>query len=262
MPSLVSHHVSKLVKLLYIGDSGTGKTGSLTSLVAAGYKVHVLDLDNGVDILAHFVRKQCPDKLGNIDYVTHRDKYKITAAGAMLSGAPKAFVGACTTLDKWEDGTVPAQWGPEHVLVIDSLSALGKAAFEWAKGMNPTSKDPRQWYAQGQKGVEDVIANLTSEDMNTNVIVTSHVQIVELPDGSMKGYANALGKAMGPVLPRYFNNLVQSERVGSGPTAKRVIRTVPSGLVDLKTAAPFKFDKDYPLETGLATVFSKLKETE
>jgi GTPase SAR1 family protein len=37
MTSLAEHHSSHIVKLLYIGDSGTGKTGSLTSLVKGGY---------------------------------------------------------------------------------------------------------------------------------------------------------------------------------------------------------------------------------
>mgnify|MGYP001496439716 CR=1 FL=1 len=50
MTSLADHHASSLVKMLYIGDSGTGKTGSLVSLVDAGYKVHVLDMDNGLDV--------------------------------------------------------------------------------------------------------------------------------------------------------------------------------------------------------------------
>jgi RecA/RadA recombinase len=165
-------------------------------------------------------------------------------------------------LMKWSDGSKPQDWGPDTIFVLDSLSALGRAAFEWAKGMNPTSKDPRQWYGTGQKALEDVLSNLTDAAFNANVIVISHVQLQELPDGSVKGYTNALGKAMGGVIPRYFNTLLLAERSGTGENARRKICTVPTGLVDLKTAAPFKLTKDYDLGTGLATIFEKLKETD
>lgn len=262
MPPLSEHHSSKFVKMIYIGDSGTGKTGSLASLAAAGYQIRILDLDNGVDILAKYVRKECPDKLSAIQYETRRDKYKITPGGAMVDGSPKAFVQAMELLTKWSDGTVPATWGENTIFVLDSLSALGKAAFEWAKGMNPTSKDPRQWYATGQKALEDVLSNITGEAFATNVIIISHVQLQELPDGSIKGYTNALGKAMGAVIPRYFNTLLLAESSGSGESVRRHIRTVPTGMIDLKSSAPFKLDKSYPLGTGLATIFAKLKETD
>lgn len=262
MPSLADHHSSRLVKMIYIGDSGTGKTGSLVSLVTAGYKLRILDLDNGIDVLAKYIKKECPDKIGNVQYETRRDRYKITPGGPMVEGSPKAFVDAMNLLTKWPDGTVPSQWGENTVLVIDSLSALGKAAFEWARGMNPNSKDPRQWYAQGQKGIEDVLANLTGEAFATNVIIISHVQLQELPDGGVKGYTNALGKAMGPVIPRYFNTLLLAESTGSGENVRRKIRTVPTGMIDLKSSAPFKLSKDYDLGTGLATIFAKLKEND
>ena len=40
---LSEHHASRFVKVLYIGDSGTGKTGSLTPLVGAGYNLENLE---------------------------------------------------------------------------------------------------------------------------------------------------------------------------------------------------------------------------
>lgn len=262
MPSLEDHHSSKLVKVLYLGASSSGKTGSLASLVAAGYKLHILDMDNGVDVLAQYVRRDSPEMLKNVDFETRRDKYKFTATGAILDGSPKAFMGAMELLTKWSDGTSPATWGPDHILVLDTLSAMGRAAFDWARGMNPSAKDPRQWYFTGQKAIEDVLNNLTNESFATNVIVISHVQLVDMPDGSTKGYTNALGKALGPVIPRYFNNVILAETQGAGENMKRKIRTIPTGLIDLKTSAPFKMEKSYDLPTGMATIFAKLLETD
>lgn len=258
MPSLEEHQSSDYAKIVYIGDSGTGKTGSLVSLVAAGYKLRILDMDNGLDALVQQVKLHCPDKMKNVSFITLRDKYKGTASGPVVSGTPKAFVEAIKYLDKWEDDTIPADWGPEYILVLDSGSSFGKAALEWAKGMNPGAKDQRQWYGAAQAAVENVIALLTGEAFRANVIVISHIDYRELIEGINKGYANFIGAKTGALVPKYFNTMVMAESVGSGKNTKRRIKTMPTGVVDLKTPVP-TIEAEYPLETGLATLFEKLK---
>ena len=52
MAKLSAHKESKPFKGMIIGDSGSGKTGSLASLAAAGYKLVIMDFDSGLDILA------------------------------------------------------------------------------------------------------------------------------------------------------------------------------------------------------------------
>lgn len=260
MPKLTEHHSGKFTKILYLGDSGTGKTGSLVSLVAAGYKLHVLDFDNGLDVLKEFAKKECPDKLANVDYETVRDQYKAGPTGPMVAGLPKALVNSLKFLNKWSDESVPAEWGPDHILVLDSLTGLGKAAFEWAKGMSPGAKEPRQWYHTAQQAVDNVLSMLTSEAFHANVIVIAHVQFVENQDGSIRGYANTIGKALGPMVPTYFNTMVLAKTSGFGANVKRSIVTVPTSMIDLKNPAPFKVDQELPLGTGLSTLFNKLKE--
>lgn len=259
MPTLDNHQSSSFAKVLYIGDSSTGKTGSLVSLVEAGYKLRILDLDNGLDSLVQFVKRQCPDKLVNVNFETRRDKFKASLAGPIISGQPKAFTDSLALLTKWSDDTIPAEWGEQTIFVLDSLSAFGKSAFEWAKGMNPSAKDPRQWYFMAQGALENTIAMLTSEGFHCNVIVISHVQFKENADGTTKGYANTIGSALGPIIPRYFNTLVLAESTGSGKNVRRKIKTLPTGVVDLKTPVPFKIEGELPLETGLATLFEQLK---
>lgn len=260
MTSLSNHHSGSVVKLIYIGDSGTGKTGSLVSLVEAGYKLRILDLDNGLDSLVSFARRQCSDKLDNVDYETRRDKYKSTPMGPTIAGRPTAFVDSLKLMTKWSDDTDPAEWDDDTVFVLDSLTALGRVAFEWAKGLNPTSKDPRQWFYTAQRACEDVIALLTGEDFNTNVIVVSHITYTELNDGTQKGFPSAIGTALSKHIGKYFNTLILAETKGSGNNVKRTIRMAPTALIDLKNPAPFKFDVAEPLESGLATIFAKLKE--
>lgn len=258
MPSLADHQSGEFVKLGYIGDSGTAKTGSLTSLVCAGYKLRVLDMDNGLDSLKSFVTHECPANLVNVDYETRRDVIRSSKAGPFV-GNPRAFNDAMDLMTKWSDGSDPSQWGSDTIFVLDSLSALGRAAYFHARGMNASAKDPRQWYSAAQAAIEDVIMMLMGAEFRTNVIVISHVRVTENEDGTSKGYMNAIGKALGPILPRYFNTLLLAESVGQGKNVARSIRTVPTARLDLKNPMPFKLEQTLPISTGMATIFNTLK---
>lgn len=261
MPTLDSSYgMGEPIKLMLIGHSGAGKTGALTSLVKEGYKLRIMDLDKGLTALFNHVQQECPDKLGNISYMTFRDKFKATPMGIRVAGAPKAYVNAVQALDKWEDGSDPSEWGQDTVFVLDSLTALGQAAFYWAKQMHPDFKDPRLWYAPAQESVEVVIANLTAEAFKSHVIVISHIDLREQQDKTVKGFASSIGQALGPKLPRYFNTWLLSEPTGSGKSVKRKIKTLPTGLIDLKNPAPMRIEAEYPIETGLATLFRQLRE--
>ncbi len=259
MPSLADHQSNSFTKILLCGDSGSGKSGALTSLVKAGYKLYILDMDNGLDSLKTFVMKECPANIGNIEYRTMRDDYKTGAQGPVVSKA-LAFVQCLKMLDTWKyddtDLGDPAEFGPESIVVLDSLTFLSNAAFDWAKGLNPSAKDPRQWYGAAQEAVENTLALLTSGSFRTNVIVTAHVRYMENDDGSKKGYPNSVGSALGPVIPSYFNNWAQCENKGG----KRNIVTGATSMIDLKNTRPFDMDAKYPIETGLADYFGVLRE--
>jgi len=253
MPTLDNHMSSDYVKLIYIGDSGTGKTGSLASLLKAGYSLRILDMDDGLSSLVGYARAEGCD-LSKVEYETYRDEYKATKVGPAIKGQPKAFVEALTKLTEWSEID-----DPKCFLVMDTLTSFSKAAFEWAKGMNPLAKDPRQWFGTAQKGVEDTIALLSGPQMKMNVIVMSHINYKEVVEGSNKGYVAAVGTALGPHIPKYFDSMILAEASGSGTNVRRKIKTFPTGVIDLKTPSP-KMQPDYPLATGLAEIVALLKE--
>lgn len=259
MPSLDQHKASDFVKLLFIGNSGAGKTGALAPLVKDGYKLRIIDLDAGLDALANHVKAIDPKLLSSITFESFRDKMKMTPTGPAVIGSPKAYVNTLNALEKWPaDGTDPAKWGQDTILVIDSLTNLGRAAFQWARAANPMTKDPRQWYKTAQDLIEDLIANVTSDAFETNVIIISHVEVVET-NGTIKGFASSIGKALGPKIPRFFNTLLLSETSGSGKSVKRQIKTLPTGMIDLKNPAPMKMEATYEIEDGLSRIFKVLK---
>lgn len=261
MPSLADHQSNSFTKMLLEGDSGSGKTGALTSLVAAGYSLRILDMDNGLETLKQYVLQECPDKLGNIEFRTLRDRYKASPSGPIIDGSPKAFVDAIKMLDRWKYDDVdygkPNEWGPEVILVIDSLTFLSDAAFVWAQGLNANAKDPRQWYGNAQDAIEKVLALLTSPNFETNVIVISHIKYIDNPDGSRKGYPTAVGQALSPVIPRYFNSVALCQTSAGG---KRTIQTAATAMIDLKNPKPFEMQPKYNISTGLAEFFGVLRE--
>lgn len=268
MPSLADHQSADYTKCLIIGDSKSGKTGALASLVAEGYKLRILDFDNGLDVLKQYVLRDCPDKIGNIEYRTIRDKRKATPGGSIVE-RPTAFVEGIKMLDRWKykhDGQeidlgVPSTWGPECILVIDSLSRFCDAAFDWAGPMTVgygTAKfDPRAQYKTGQDAIIEAMATLTGESFECNVIVIAHIRYLELPDGTKKGFPQSIGSAIATEIPQYFNSYAMFENNGG----KRTLRTTSTPLIDLANPKPFAMEKSYPIETGLAQFFRVLRES-
>ena len=265
MPSLTKHKSFEYTKLLIEGDSGTGKSGSLASLAGAGYNLRVLDYDNGLESLKQFILHDYPDALDRVDYRTLRDVRRASAAGPIVTA--KAFVAGLKMLDNWKytssDGEdidlgKPAEWGPECILVIDSLTFMSDAAYDWAEplAMNEKGKvDKRQIFGMAQEAIENVLALLTSESFETNVIVMSHIKYLDTPDGNTKAYPTSVGRALSPVIPRYFNTVVQCVTING----RRSFRTKATPLIDLKNPAPFKMKSTFPLGTGLADIFKVLR---
>jgi hypothetical protein len=263
MPSLADHQSNEFTKLLIEGDSGSGKTGALASLVAAGYKLRILDMDNGLDPLKTFVEHTCPQNLGNVEFRTLRDKWKSGPEGPVIAGTPKAFVDTVKMLDRWKydetDLGIPSEWGSDTILVIDSLTFLSDAAWAFREPLAVKGKDgkydQRAIYKDAQDAIESVLAFVTGETFRTNVIVTSHIRYIENLDGTRKGYPTSVGSALGPIIPRYFNSVALCEsRAG-----KRTIQTVATAMIDLKNPKPFEMAKSYPIETGLAEFFGVLR---
>jgi hypothetical protein len=259
MPSLDQHQSTTTTKLLLIGDSGAGKTASLTSLVEAGYKLRILDFDNGLDSLVGQIRRRCSDKARNVSYETLRDKYRGSGTGVVLDGPPKAFVTAMQLLDKWSDGTKPGEWGSDTVLVVDSLTFMSQCAFNYAQYLNPSAKDKRTIFYGAQESIEHTLALLTSESFKPNVIVIAHMTFLNRPDGTTKAFPVAVGQALSPKISPYFNSVALAESTGSGQGLKRVIRTVTTPLIDLKNPASFELAETLPIDSALATFFTTVQ---
>lgn len=261
MPTLDQHQSNEFVKELVIGDSKAGKTGGLVSLVKAGYKLRILDMDNLLDVLKGFIMKECPELIGNVEFRTLRDERVWTPDGPKVT-SPKAYAAAVRMMNHWRYDDIdlgrPAEWGPGCIFVLDSLSRLCDAAYDFREPLTPRSErgtyDARATYGDAQDAVENNIANLTSDGFRTNVIVIGHVVYQTMPDGTVKGFPQGVGQKLSPKIPQYFPTVVLFDKEGG----KRIIRTTPTPLIDLANPKPFEMGNKYPIETGMADIFEVL----
>lgn len=268
MPFLADHQSNTVTKLLLLGDAMSGKTGSLVSLVPH-YNLRILDLDNKLDVLKQYVMKECPHLASKVEYRTLRDKREATALGATIKGPPSAFVNTVKMLSEWKykgpDGVEvnlgrPADWGPDCILIIDSLSRLCDAAYDWQEALTPAGrsgeKDGRAIYGNAQDVVENMIAMLTSDLMNTNVIMICHGSYMDLPDGTQKIFPQGVGQKLSPKIPQYFPNMIRYKNVAG----KRTIQLRSDPMIDLANSAPFAMPEVLSIEDGLAKFFEVLRQ--
>jgi hypothetical protein len=254
----------EFARLMVMGPSGTGKTGSLLPLILDGYRVRVIDMDNGLGWLVNKLKQSHPEFLKNLDFQTFKDKRKMTLGGPMIVGVPNAYTKAITALDKWDDGSSPQTWGDKDILVIDSLTFLGNAAYDWQNALNPpkqgSGQDSRRIYGLAQDAIADVLDAITSPEFRTHVIVMTHVRWTYVVDDKgnrtvVKGGPSSIGEALTDRIGTYFNTMGLVENIGG----KRKITFQSTGLIDLKSEVVNLPPTPLPIETALSTFFKAAK---
>lgn len=269
MPSLATLETSSPVKMLLMGDPGTGKTGALASLAKAGYKLRILDFDNGLQILPKLLAGDSA-AIARVEYETCIDDY-IPMGDQMVPKSTKAATKAMKLLNEWKvtdaSGQTttlgkPSEWGRDTILVIDSLTHLSKAVFNNVLSMNGRlGKQAFQSdWGEAIRVVESIIQALYGNTIKCNVIILAHItyQGTEINDADIRGYPMSLGNKLPAMMGSYFNVVCQVQTKGSGANLRRTIQTVSSGKVDLKTSDPKKVPAELPQDTGLADLFKIL----
>jgi hypothetical protein len=115
--------------------------------------------------------------------------------------------------------------------------------------------DGRAAFFDTQRVVEMVLANLTSERFETNVIVICHGVYQDLPDGTTKVFPSGIGQKLSPKIPSYFPVYVRYKNSGG----KREIQVKSDSMIDLAMPRYQAFTGPLPIETGLATIFETLR---
>lgn len=286
MTKITDHQSQNTTKLLLIGDSGTGKTGALASLAAAGYHLRIIDVDNGLDVLKNYVTdpqskyvQQAPGCADNVDFVTLTDKMK-NINGKLVPVNATVWQSAMKHLIDWPGIGPVANWTAQDILVIDSLSMLSTAALNFHLQMNGflgkprTSREVMRDIGVAQNLIRDFLQLIFDASLKCNVILTSHITLVTELGGSPKkegdeepdpfsGYPSAIGRALSPHIPRWFNNMLITKTSGMGAGTRRKIYTTPQNvsgaIINSKSTAPMRVASEYSIETGLADYFKALR---
>lgn len=216
MPSIIDHQEDAPLKLLLIGKSGAGKTGSLASLVTAGYNLRAVDTDKGMASLrsllthpgypyARLIRERNIDLRNAVRYVPIDTSMKLRQVTRQISQgktttetllAPvdaKAWPRAVELLAHWKDedtdfGPVTT-WGIKDVLVIDSFSTLAKCAYYFSQAMNSRlgardeGFDYQRDIGAAQSQLTRLLELLYDSSVKCNVIVISHITWVDESSG-------------------------------------------------------------------------------
>lgn len=287
MPRFTDRPTEPTIKALYLGHSGSGKTGSLVSLAAAGYNVRILDLDNKAQIIRDYVtnsksiyvrerpglwtEEQGRTVQDRISYVTLTEGFNISGANAIPKGDSWFKIGKM--LNDWRDGDDRpgniGNWGPDDVLVIDSFSRYCEAALNYQLSLTGhLAQGPQVGnlgnndYSHAYTYIRNQLQLLKSSEVKCNVIIICHIVFME-PAGpqvsankQQRGFPQVFGRAnISPTISQFFGHSMRATAMGNHPSVKRMILTNNDDNVELINPAPFTVKHEYRLETGLAEYF-------
>lgn len=286
MATLAAKTSDPLFKGLLVGYPGAGKTGSLACLANAGYNIRILDFDGNAAVLGEYVK---PEFQPNVEIVALEDRLKMGSRKVETLGTPTAFATALKYLDNWKytEGDREVDFGPVNkwtsndVLVLDSLTGAGRAAFRRTLHMNARTGDklPRiQDWGSAMSDQEAMIEILTSAYVPCHVIVTAHLVMIG-PDNvedeedevnktnkekaaklvPTKLFPSALGRTLPPKIAEHFPITILAESREKGNSTKRVLSFAPRKEVDLKLPWANRVASELPIETGLLEIFNAMK---
>lgn len=228
-------------KILLLGDSGTGKTYSLRTLVDAGLEVFIVFTENGQEVLADtdpdqvhwaytppappsFVEMAKMAKLVNT--LSLKALSELTDSNRTRYGQ---FYEILTLLsdfrcERTQKSFGPIDdFGPGRVIVIDSLSGLSLAAMNLVVGGRPV-RSQADWQI-AMNILEQLLNKLCF--LQCSAVVTSHVEReVDEVLGGTSIMASTLGRKLAPKIPRFFSDVVNTQRNGN----KFVWATDTSGM--------------------------------
>lgn len=287
-------NVESNVKLIMIGKAGVGKTGSLASLVATGqYELCILDTDKGVRALkslltdprypyAEVCRKNGVDINKTVDVYTIDQKMRVIN-GEIRPANATGWSRAANAIEKWKHDDIDygnvGDWAANRILVVDTLGTLAQMAYYFSQAANgrlgesESGNSYRRDVGGAQSHIRRLLELLFCDAVKCNVIIISHITWVDDSGGinispeqrqerglpvDPDGYPTAIGRALSPIIGKYFNDVFTVRASGSGQSVRRQIVTVPNEGVVCKNSTFLR--PEYDIRTGLAEIFSEMRK--
>lgn len=193
-------------KILLIGDQGQGKTGAKAALVAAGYKLLMIDTDKGFKILrslltdprypyAAYMKKAGINPADNISYIPIDVPIDFTTTNVkgvswnvLAPTSSSAWTQVVGLLREWKDNQKSwggiNDWDNDVVLDFDTMSTLAELAKYWVQDLNGHLGSLIDEHGRDTGGAQEMIMRLmtkvTSSAARCNVIMTGHIKRVDM----------------------------------------------------------------------------------
>jgi hypothetical protein len=255
-------------KELLVGDSGTGKTHAVRSLLGTGVQPILLATEPGFRSLAPCDNPACSicgplnsenrkappipyayiaPNGGSIDIQIEMANNIATKNQSQLANISDSkrkddfaqFVRVLEWLKTPVDmkgvtyGPVTS-WANDRCLVLDGVSSLGDMAMDLFAGRRPLYDKPD--YQVAQRAIKQLMVFLTMQ-VSCPVIVIAHVGRGEDSlEGRNKITVNTVGQKLAPELPRMFDDMIHAEREGTNFTWS----TATSGAIAKGRNIPIK----------------------
>lgn len=240
-------------KILLVGDSGTGKTFALGTIVdwaeKNGYKVRALFTENGLETLLGYWRDPPIGSNGQPIrparpipkcLAWHVIKDKPLGLDALIKGANQAGIMSYEALTKMQDPERSSNnayekmlqtlanfpddrtgqklgnigtWGTDTILLWDSLTETGELAMKMIVGKKPTAAPPD--YGVAQNNLMNLL-RYTTQGFAPTVVMTAHIQRqANEVTGGVSLTVKGPGKALGDDIPRLFSEVISTKREGT-----------------------------------------------
>jgi hypothetical protein len=215
-----------------MGDSGTGKTHSIQTLVQAGITPMVMFLEQGMETIgplfdgkkAHYrFIKAHNANWGQLKEIAKAvNQMSLESLSKMQDNSKAKYVGfmevitscndfKCDCCGKsWGDIT---SWGPERALVIDGLSGLSDMAMSLGVGMKPVRSLPDWGIAQNT--IKMLLGPLVSDTRCTFVLIAHLDREKDEITGGTTLMVKTLGAKLAPDIPKMFSDVIMAERQGT-----------------------------------------------
>lgn len=219
--------------ILLQGESGTGKTDCLATLIEAGLELFLIVTEpNGLEVLIDSINRRKLDinklhyrvisparpgftRLLEMAKTIAVSDYELLAKMRPTAGRTNAqFITLLETIcdfvcDRTGESFGPvSQLGPNRAVVLDSLSGLSLMAMDITIGDKVTAHQGEWGIAMSN--VDRFLLGCTS-DFTSLFVLTAHVEReTEENSGTSRIMASTLGKKLAPRLPRFFSEVVMT----------------------------------------------------
>ena len=219
------------VNILLMGAPGTGKTHCIRTLVDAGLEVFIVFTEPGMEILGdtdpdqvhwHYVAPAQPEwdvMIKNAKLVNQFDNATLQKMPGMNKAAYSQFIDVLNVCNNFHCQRVDKDYGPvdsfgtDKAFVFDSLSGLNIMLLDLVVGGKPIRTLPDWGIAMDN---EERFINKLCLGTQCHFVLSAHVdrQVDEVL-GGIKLMVSALGKKLGPAVPRFFSDVIHTVREGA-----------------------------------------------